>query len=465
MTDNYLGELHWMQFAKRQQLSDSRLVKAMARAMADLELAQEPKQQLQALDAIEKQAAAVKKSVEETKELKGYLKGLHEAVNKQRKLSEFEAKKAAQQDDDDEPASALLDPATLLKQLKLCRQDATRRVSFGFTDAADKDGLPVLALSPKLTGQKLFTKLKDETKAKTGAHGTAWIHNGNELMLQVDKPVSGLVKKVRAPVRGCGFKIAKVVLCNSEGTVFEQDNESETLEAGEPAQQPASSAAQGDPLEHQKSAVKAFLQTLPADIRLLSGASPDVAARLNKDLQAAVSLAKGGDIAGALAGLDAIATALAETKRSNRAHEAAQAIPQGLVAERVQALEQAATHWDTECMRSVEGLNELVATLKTKAPPQLQEVADYIASLVIPLQGTLSEGVRALKDAVSRTDTAGIAGAKKAAQDALRASAVFLKDNSIALRNCETNPFGTQLSIVLPLTTAMKSVHAAIASV
>ncbi|WKB55653.1 hypothetical protein [Eleftheria terrae] len=223
MTDNHLGELHWMQFAKRQQLSDSRLVKAMARAMADLELAKEPKQQLLALDAIEKQAAAVRKSVEETKELKGYLKGLDEAVNKQRKLSEFEAKKAAQQEDEDEPASALLDPATLLKQLKLCRQDATRRVSFGFTDAPDKDGLPVLALSPKLTGQKLFTKLKDETKARTGAHGTAWIHNGNELMLQVDKPVSGLVKKVRLPVRECGFKITKVVLVGPDETVLEQD--------------------------------------------------------------------------------------------------------------------------------------------------------------------------------------------------------------------------------------------------
>jgi hypothetical protein len=59
---------------------------------------------------------------------------------------------------------------------------------------------------------------------------------GTCLMLQLDKPLSGLVKKVRGPVKACGFKIAKAVLWNADGSVFEHDDETD---------EPAASVAAG----------------------------------------------------------------------------------------------------------------------------------------------------------------------------------------------------------------------------
>jgi hypothetical protein len=81
-------------------------------------------------------------------------------------------------------------------------------------------------MHPKLSAKKLFSKLKIATGVNTGAYGSAWIE-GTSLMLQLDKPLGGLVKKVRGPVKACGFKIAKAVLWNADGTVFEQDDEAE----------------------------------------------------------------------------------------------------------------------------------------------------------------------------------------------------------------------------------------------
>ncbi|MCW7539688.1 hypothetical protein OOT46_17765 [Aquabacterium sp. A7-Y] len=260
MTDKYLGESDWRNFAKRQKLSDETLVKAMAKALAALQLAKGPEQQLKALDGIEKQADALRKSAKGNKELASHLDGLDKALGKQRKLSEVEAKTGVQPEDEDEPASALLDAGKLLRQLTLCKRDPERRVQFGFVDAADKNTLPVLALSPKLAGQKLFAKLRDETGVKTGAHGIAWIRNDTELVLQVDKAVSGLVKKVRAPVRECGFRITKVLLYSPDGAVLEQDE-------AEDQTSPEADAGVGAAFNARLAALLPKLKSAPQDIR------------------------------------------------------------------------------------------------------------------------------------------------------------------------------------------------------
>ncbi len=82
---------------------------------------------------------------------------------------------------------------------------------------------------------------------KTGAYGTAWI-DGTSLMLQLDKPLSGLVKKVRGPVRASGFKISKAVLWNDDGTVFEQDEALEDAEGGGTAHKDPATA-QPEPIQ------------------------------------------------------------------------------------------------------------------------------------------------------------------------------------------------------------------------
>lgn len=124
---------------------------------------------------------------------------------------------------DDEPPSVLLDPKQLLRWLTACRRDPEKRVQFGYVDGKDKQPA-VLAMSPRMSARKVFSALQAETGVKTGAHGIAWV-DGKSLMLKVDKPLGGLAKKVRVPLRAVGFRVAKVVLWRDDGTVFEQDED------------------------------------------------------------------------------------------------------------------------------------------------------------------------------------------------------------------------------------------------
>lgn len=126
-------------------------------------------------------------------------------------------------DEDDEDGPAWMEPKRLLQQLNLCKKDNQRNVQFAFVDKSDK-APGVLVLSPKQAGRSIFAKLQKETGVKTGAYGTTWM-DGTQLMLQLDKPLGGLVKKLREPVKACGFRVTKIVLWNADGTVFEEEAE------------------------------------------------------------------------------------------------------------------------------------------------------------------------------------------------------------------------------------------------
>jgi hypothetical protein len=132
-------------------------------------------------------------------------------------------------EEDDEPGSVLLDPKRLQSMLLRCKRDPELSMNFGFVDAEGKKPA-FFAMHPRMSGKKLFATLRTETSARSGAFGTAWVEvdgkfKGTCLMLQLDKPLSGLVKKVKAPVKAAGFKIAKAVLWDADGSVFEQEDE------------------------------------------------------------------------------------------------------------------------------------------------------------------------------------------------------------------------------------------------
>ena len=235
-----------------------------------------------------KDKAAAKPALEAGKAIasaaRAYADALDAAVDQLRTLHDKAlASLPADDGDDEEPGSALLDPKRLLQQLKLCKRDPERRVQFGYVDGKDKQPA-VLALSPKLTGRKLFTRLQHETGVKTGAFGSAWI-DGSSLMLKLDKPLGGLVKKVRVPLKAAGFRIAKVVLWNEDGTVFEQDEDSEGSEHSEhsehsegaaapadaPPATPAAASSDGEPAFTAR--LKALLPRLAAAATLPAGAA------------------------------------------------------------------------------------------------------------------------------------------------------------------------------------------------
>lgn len=378
-------------------------------------------------------------------------------------------------DDDAEDAtpSALVSPKLLLKQLTLCRKDPERRMNFAFVDGDGKGQPAMLALHPRMGARMLFAKLQAAAGRKAGAYGTAWV-DGTSLMLQLDKPLSGLVKKVRPPVKACGFRIARAVLWNPDGTEFESDADAdadagaggETDAVPVPGAPLASDNAQAaQALRARKDAVKAYLTTLPGDFRQLAAQAPKLAARADADIKKAVALAQSGDLAGALALLEGLAEDLAKARSLMRREEAREAVPQGLVAERVRALELAASSWQVGRMRSVQGLGELVAVLMRNDDHQLLEIASRISGIASQLPDALEARLDGLRAAVEAGGDAGIKAAKEAVSVELRAVAGFLKNDALNLRNCEANPFGVQVSVVAPLADALKSIQAAMANV
>ncbi|MFY9478533.1 MAG: hypothetical protein WAQ08_12875 [Aquabacterium sp.] len=123
---------------------------------------------------------------------------------------------------EDEPANALLDPGRLLRQLKLCKADPARQVFFAYLDNAKDD--PLLAAHPKTKGRMMMAKISKDVGIKTGSFGLLSI-DGVQLKLVVEKKYGGLVKRIRIPIKKCGFRIGKVLLVDEKGETLDQDDE------------------------------------------------------------------------------------------------------------------------------------------------------------------------------------------------------------------------------------------------
>lgn len=158
--------------------------------------------------------------------------------------SEFEAAlkslpEPTKDDADDESDSALIDPKRLLRQLQLCKADPARSVHFAFLDDGGEQA-PELVLHHRLTGKGMLARLIKDTGVKKGAFGLLSL-DGTDLKLVVEKKVSGLVKRIRIPIRACGFKIGKVALLNEAGESLDEDLEQGDDVSGTQVQSPDTS--------------------------------------------------------------------------------------------------------------------------------------------------------------------------------------------------------------------------------
>ena len=189
------------------------------------------------------------------------------------------------EEDEESAPKALVDPKILAKQLKLCKNDPDRVMKFAFIDAKGEQPA-IFAMHPRTSAKKMFSALQAATGVKTGAFGTAWVQvdgefRGTCLMLQLDKPLSGLVKKVRAPVKAAGFKIAKAVLWNADGSVFEQEDETDDVKA-EGAAGSAGTAVptppQGGPAKPTAPGAKAIAPEMEAMMKRAAALATQVAA-------------------------------------------------------------------------------------------------------------------------------------------------------------------------------------------
>jgi hypothetical protein len=207
--------------------------------------------------------------------------------------------------------------------------------------------------------------------------------------------------------------------------------------------------------------VAAYRKTLTAAIASLGQSHPD-AARLRAQLDDAIALADSGTQREALAALDACATELAAVLRRGKVAEATASVPQGLVRERVRALEVAAMSWQVARLRSVDGLAELIDALIAEEDTELHEIAAKVASLSNDVPDQLEATLTDLQRAIVADDAGAIASARKALLGEVQKAAAFLKDSAEPLGNCEENPFGVSVAVVAPLADALQAINSAL---
>lgn len=193
-----------------------------------------------------------------------------------------QARKAVPADqgaEEDEPSSALIDPKRLLKQLQLCKADPQRQVHFAMLD--DGKQPPVLVLHQRLSGRTLLAKLIKELGIKTGAFGLVSL-DGTDLKLVVEKKVSGLVKRIRIPIRACGFKLGKVALLDDKGNSLDEDLEDDETEGEEVPTAPPSTASTST-APGAADALKGWSQAREAAIASLKAVAGEIAALKDPD--------------------------------------------------------------------------------------------------------------------------------------------------------------------------------------
>jgi hypothetical protein len=248
MSDKNLTLKEWQKFSAGKGYKDAAFAKALTAVDKG---AQAPAAaQLQGLEELRSQAWALLKVHKVDKALNAWLDDLELGAKKRMAGLEkaASATSASADADEEEGGGALVDPRRLLQQLTMCRKDPARTVQFAYVE--DKGKAPgVLTLSPKASGRKLFALLSEHTGSKLGAFGSARV-DGDDLVMQLDKPMGGLVKKLRAPVKDCGFKVRRILLMDADGTLFEQDadvqGEAWSVDAQGAAPTAAGQAASGE---------------------------------------------------------------------------------------------------------------------------------------------------------------------------------------------------------------------------
>lgn len=191
MSDKFLSEAEWRKFSKGRDFKDAALLKALA----GLDKAREPDQELEALAELDKQADLLRKTAKADKDLGGYLDSLQKALDKQRKLCEAEARKVEQEqgEDEEEETPALLTSKMLpvIRQVKKGEQVEVLIASTGQEVAVL---LSRRAISP--SRRKLLTDYLGGGTAKFYRGSCLFEDNAYTFVLQTQ--VGGLAKKIKA---------------------------------------------------------------------------------------------------------------------------------------------------------------------------------------------------------------------------------------------------------------------------
>ena len=312
MSDKNLTELEWKKFAKGRNLKDAALVKALA----DLERAAKtgPGAQLAALVDIEKQADSLRKSAKGDKELAGYLDDLDKALDKQRKLSEFEAKKAAKaqsKDEEEEEATPALLTTKMIPLIREVKKGGEFPVLLASTGKEVAVMLSRRAISP--ARRKLMTTYLDAGAPKFFPGICIFEANAYTFVLQTQ--AGGLAKKVKAALlKQVELRLRVRVRGEDPKDVDEELGEADDDEPAPgathaaPAGDTAAAPANADDLKTQYETRSARL--IPLTLAALKARQGDVS-KIRAVADFAREKGAGGNYKAALSALDALEKLLA----------------------------------------------------------------------------------------------------------------------------------------------------------
>ena len=273
MSDNKLTELEWKKFSKGRNLKDAAFVKALAA----LETGKTPEDRLAALDEIDRQAGALRKANKADKEVTVYLDDTDKAAAKERKLAEFEAKKAAKQgsgEEEEESPALLTSKAVLL--LRQVKKGETMQVMI-VTSGKDTAVL-VSRRSIPPSRKKLLQEFLGATAAKSFAGQCIWEENAHTFVMQMQ--ASGMAKKIRAALLAQTEMRWKVRVRGEDPNDIDDD--------GEPAEPDEGEQASSESLQGSASTTPATPVSAPTELPVTPQhlASDDESAAFNARLAA-----------------------------------------------------------------------------------------------------------------------------------------------------------------------------------
>jgi hypothetical protein len=387
------------------------------------------------------------------------------------------------------------DSDAVLKLLKKSKASGKELpFAFGLAGKPENCGLMIDLRKP---GKVLRGDLKKMRGIKKTCFGTLRVEE-NEVFLQPEKPLKGIVKQLKKKFKTEGMVKFKPVLVGPDGSIIDEDSlpddEAEALEASAPEQADDGAAA----------ALKQRIAAAAETVKALG--NPELAGKLAPEIKASAKLLGQGDHDGCAARLDRLEAALAKLQTQSKAAPAdakqAAKLSKLLAAQaaRIKALppEQAAP--------LAEQARAIAASLKSGALPEAAEgLKALIAALDAPAEAEQTQadpmeiwqaakedvdrGVSSLQDALKAQNhpvlaqiaDAGLAGAtdgnqtalmkalfemKSATGDARKAAAQallaqiaaylkFLKDDPV-ITMVEDNPFGVSVPVKAPLTAALR---------
>jgi len=206
---------------------------------------------------------------------------------------------------------------------------------------------------------------------------------------------------------------------------------------------------------------KRFAQIEPRYLTVLKG-QPANASELRATMSSANASAGKGDFVGAVASLNRLEALLAAAKALGKETDV---IPEGIVKQTVEQLEEVSSRWREVHFQSVEGLESLMKILRADSDTDLHEIADRVDRLTKGIPSEIEAALSQLSAAIRARDGGEAAKWATQVELAVDTCSSYLNDNLPDIERCEQNPFDVPVTIQEPLRETLANIRAALPDV